>query len=183
MTRPHFFRSPCNPFHRPDESHPAMSLAVILDSLCLSVDTLQILEFPAVGATRKIFQEKSRQRTSDKKTHYFSIRYNASKSNQGNLPARLSTFAYTTGKQCPTKQKTLMNSILLATNENAPNHSGRSENQRLKAEIAYWNNDSLDKPFFSRISRKRLRPSTWICRTRSRVRPISRPTSSSVLLS
>jgi hypothetical protein len=59
LTRPHFFRSPCYPFHHPDESRPAMSLAVILDSLCLSVDTVRILEFPAFGATWKIFQEKS----------------------------------------------------------------------------------------------------------------------------
>ncbi len=28
------------------------------------------------------------------------------------------------------------------------------------AGFRYWNNDSLDRPFFSRISRKRLSPST-----------------------
>ncbi|MEG0858986.1 MAG: hypothetical protein RSD81_06585 [Pseudomonas sp.] len=52
LTRPHFFRSPFVPFHHPDESHPAMSLAVILESLCQSVDTVEILAaaaFPATG--------------------------------------------------------------------------------------------------------------------------------------
>jgi hypothetical protein len=52
LTRPHFFRSPFVPFHHPDESHPAMSLAFILESLCQSVDTVEILAsavFPATG--------------------------------------------------------------------------------------------------------------------------------------
>jgi hypothetical protein len=31
LTRPHFFPIPCVPFHRPDESHPAMSFPLILE--------------------------------------------------------------------------------------------------------------------------------------------------------
>ena len=45
------------------------------------------------------------------------------------------------------------------------------------------NNDSIDKPCCISKSRSRLKASTWICRTRSRVRPISCPTSSSVAAS
>src|SRR5690606_7419668 len=47
---------------------------------------------------------------------------------------------------------------------------------------SYLKRVSPDKPCFSRISRMRLSASTWIWRTRSRVRPISWPTSSSVLI-
>ena len=46
---------------------------------------------------------------------------------------------------------------------------------------AYSNSDSLLRPLLSMMVRRRRRASTWIWRTRSRVRPISRPTSSSVL--
>jgi hypothetical protein len=44
----------------------------------------------------------------------------------------------------------------------------------------YRNNASGENPSPSSISRSRFRASTWICRTRSRVTPISLPTSSSV---
>jgi len=41
---PPFLPNPSIPFfHHPDESHPAMSLAVFLDGLCQSVGTVQIL--------------------------------------------------------------------------------------------------------------------------------------------
>ena len=49
--------------------------------------------------------------------------------------------------------------------------------------VAYLNSDSLLRPLLSMMARKRRNASTWICRTRSLVRPISRPTSSRVLLS
>lgn len=48
---PTFFRSPFVPFHHPDESRPAMSFAIILDSLCQSVDTVEILTFAAFPST------------------------------------------------------------------------------------------------------------------------------------
>jgi len=57
LTRPHFFRSPFDPFHHPDESHPAMSLAFIRESLCQSVDTVQILVLAAVAATGQSSQK------------------------------------------------------------------------------------------------------------------------------
>ena len=44
----------------------------------------------------------------------------------------------------------------------------------------YFNSASIEKPSTSRIFFRRLSASIWICRTRSRVTPISLPTSSRV---
>ncbi|MGE7992127.1 hypothetical protein ACQKPE_13985 [Pseudomonas sp. NPDC089554] len=42
---------PACPKHHPDESHRAMSLAIILERLCQSVGTVRILAIPAATAT------------------------------------------------------------------------------------------------------------------------------------
>ncbi|MHC2145323.1 hypothetical protein [Pseudomonas sp. 210_17 TE3656] len=68
LTRPHFFRSPFVPFHHPDESHPAMSLAFILESLCQSVDTVEILAsavFPSTGQSSQKAAEMYLKQTID----------------------------------------------------------------------------------------------------------------------
>ncbi|KPX40636.1 hypothetical protein, partial [Pseudomonas ficuserectae] len=50
---------PVFPGHHPDESHPAMSLTVVLDGLCLSVGTASILEIYPGRATPQTLQDIS----------------------------------------------------------------------------------------------------------------------------